>query len=64
VEEDKKPKYFNMRNAFKTIFREEGYRVFFAGLGATAIRAFPTNAATFYVVVLSRNFMHDQLGLQ
>jgi solute carrier family 25 carnitine/acylcarnitine transporter 20/29 len=53
-----------MTNAFRLIYKEEGYRIFFAGLGTCAIRAFPTNAATFYVVVLSRNFMHDKLGLQ
>ncbi|KAI8926931.1 mitochondrial carrier domain-containing protein [Entophlyctis helioformis] len=61
IEEDSTKKYKNLSNAFRVIAREEGYRVFFSGLGATAIRAFPTNAATFYVVVLVRNFMNSNL---
>jgi solute carrier family 25 (mitochondrial carnitine/acylcarnitine transporter), member 20/29 len=48
ISESQAPKYKTMVNAFHVIAREEGYRVFFSGLGATAMRAFPTNAATFY----------------
>ena len=39
--------------------KHEGYRVFFNGLGATIIRAFPTNAATFYAVVATRDFLQN-----
>ncbi|KAG0222993.1 hypothetical protein BGW42_006173 [Actinomortierella wolfii] len=31
------------------MYREEGFRVFFRGLNATCVRAFPCNAATFLV---------------
>lgn len=48
ISEAQAPKYKTVSNAFRVIAREEGYRVFFSGLGATAMRAFPTNAATFY----------------
>ncbi|KAJ3021251.1 UNVERIFIED_CONTAM: hypothetical protein HDU68_009720 [Siphonaria sp. JEL0065] len=43
--------------AARTIYKAEGIRPFFTGLGATAIRAFPTNAATFYVVCYMRNVL-------
>ncbi|KAJ3416844.1 hypothetical protein HDV05_008429 [Chytridiales sp. JEL 0842] len=39
----------------RTIYQREGIKVLFAGLGATALRAFPTNAATFYVVTAVKN---------
>lgn len=38
--------YKNMVDCFRKVYRGEGMRVMFAGLGATVIRAFPTNAAT------------------
>jgi solute carrier family 25 carnitine/acylcarnitine transporter 20/29 len=41
----------------REIYRREGGRVLFAGLGATAVRAFPTNAATFYVVTAVKNLL-------
>ncbi|KAI8915812.1 mitochondrial carrier domain-containing protein, partial [Gorgonomyces haynaldii] len=44
------PNYRNMRTAFATVVKNEGYGVFFRGLGACSLRAFPTNAATFYTV--------------
>ncbi len=61
IQEDSSPKYKNLRHGFKTILREEGYRVFFSGLGATALRAFPTNAATFFTVVSVRNWLEETL---
>jgi solute carrier family 25 carnitine/acylcarnitine transporter 20/29 len=60
VQEDKTPKYKNLRHGFKIILREEGYRVFLSGLGATCIRAFPTNAATFYVVATVRDHLEGR----
>nr|KAJ3418674.1 hypothetical protein HK105_007993 [Polyrhizophydium stewartii] len=62
IEEDRKPRYRNLINAYRIIAREEGHRVFFSGLGATAIRAFPTNAATFYVVVWVKNMLHSNIS--
>jgi solute carrier family 25 carnitine/acylcarnitine transporter 20/29 len=50
-----------MINAFRTIAREEGFRVFYSGLGATCLRAFPTNAATFYVVGAVQNALEQKL---
>jgi solute carrier family 25 carnitine/acylcarnitine transporter 20/29 len=35
------------------MYREEGFRVFFRGVNATVIRAFPCNAATFLVYSLA-----------
>ncbi|KAJ3304259.1 hypothetical protein HDV03_002996 [Kappamyces sp. JEL0829] len=64
IQEDRQPKYHNLRNGFRIILREEGYRVFFSGLGATAIRAFPTNAAVFAGVVVCRNFLEKTFGLE
>lgn len=42
----KNQEYRNTWHCFKTVYRGEGMRVMFAGVGATIIRAFPTNAAT------------------
>lgn len=51
-------KYGGMINCFRAVAKQEGYRVFFTGMGATALRAFPTNAATFYVVVSVQNILY------
>merc|ERR1719481_42560 len=37
--------------------KAEGYRVFARGLSSTMIRAFPTNAATFYVYTYARRWL-------
>jgi solute carrier family 25 (mitochondrial carnitine/acylcarnitine transporter), member 20/29 len=67
--EDSNPKYKNFFNAGKVIIREEGYRVLFRGMGATALRgifhitsAFPTNAATFYVVEWVKAILHSNVN--
>ncbi|KAG0314886.1 hypothetical protein BGZ99_007788 [Dissophora globulifera] len=41
----------------KHMYREEGMRVFFRGVNATVIRAFPCNAATFLVYSLAMRAM-------
>lgn len=46
-------KYSGILDAFKVSFREEGFRVFYKGLGVTLLRAFPVNATTFTVVAVS-----------
>jgi len=43
-------KYSGILDCVKKSLREEGVRVFFRGLNSTMIRAFPTNAATFFVI--------------
>lgn len=43
-------KYTGIYDCLKKSVNEEGYRVLFRGLNSTMIRAFPTNAATFFVV--------------
>ncbi|KAJ3139380.1 hypothetical protein HK100_011717 [Physocladia obscura] len=50
-------KPMGMWEATKSIYRAEGLRPFFSGLGATCIRAFPTNAATFYGVCYMRSLL-------
>ncbi len=59
IQEDQCPKYHNLRTGFRIILKEEGYRVFLAGLGATAIRAFPTNAAVFAGVAVCRTYLEE-----
>ncbi|KAI9205110.1 mitochondrial carrier domain-containing protein [Polychytrium aggregatum] len=44
------PAYRGTFDCMRQIIAKEGIRTLFAGAGATAIRAFPTNAATFYAV--------------
>ncbi|KAI9361245.1 mitochondrial carrier domain-containing protein, partial [Zopfochytrium polystomum] len=44
-------------SCFRTICRQEGVKTLFSGLGATAIRAFPTNAATFYTVTYVKQLL-------
>ncbi|KAJ3258325.1 hypothetical protein HDU77_002338 [Chytriomyces hyalinus] len=57
IQSDLSGKNQSMLQAAGSIYRKEGIRPFFSGLGATAIRAFPTNAATFYAVCWMRNLL-------
>ncbi|KAI8842114.1 solute carrier family 25 member 45 [Chytridium lagenaria] len=41
-----------------SISKKEGFRSLFSGLGPTIVRAFPTNAATFYTVALIKNMLN------
>ncbi|KAF2356049.1 Mitochondrial substrate/solute carrier [Trinorchestia longiramus] len=43
-------RYNGIVDCFKTSVREEGWSVLTRGLNSTLLRAFPTNAATFFVV--------------
>ena len=44
--------YKGMIHCFKKSYRQDGITVFFRGLSATLLRAFPVNAATFLTVTL------------
>jgi solute carrier family 25 carnitine/acylcarnitine transporter 20/29 len=46
IEEQVRPEYKSTFHCWRQIVRTEGIRPLFAGLGASCIRAFPTNAAT------------------
>jgi solute carrier family 25 carnitine/acylcarnitine transporter 20/29 len=61
VEEDRNPRYKNLLNAYRVILKEEGYRVFFSGMSAACVRAFPTNAVIFYIVAITRTFLEEQI---
>ncbi|VDM44805.1 unnamed protein product [Toxocara canis] len=43
-------KFNTYMEAIKFTYKTQGYRGFFSGLNSTLIRAFPTNAATFFAV--------------
>lgn len=43
-------KFTSYMQAIKFTYKTEGYRGFFAGFNSTVLRAFPTNAATFFAV--------------
>ncbi|KAI1705486.1 mitochondrial carrier protein domain-containing protein [Ditylenchus destructor] len=52
--------YKNYMEVINKMYAERGMRTFFVGLGSTLIRAFPTNAATFFTPVplsLIRSFI-------
>lgn len=57
AQNDTNRNYDGVFQPFKTVYRTEGFRPLFRGLGATAIRAFPTNACTFYTVLLVKNYL-------
>lgn len=40
-------RYRGVIDCARQCYREEGWRIFFRGLNATIVRAFPSNAATF-----------------
>ena len=42
-------RYAGVAHCFRTVVREEGWRVLFRGTVPLLLRAFPTNAATFFV---------------
>lgn len=47
---DESGRYRNVLDCVIKSHREEGIRVFTQGLGSTMLRAFPTNAVTFFTV--------------
>ncbi|KAF9189340.1 hypothetical protein BGZ51_009654 [Haplosporangium sp. Z 767] len=53
----KAQQYRGVWDCTKQLYREEGFRVFFKGVNATVIRAFPCNAATFLVYSLAMRAM-------
>jgi solute carrier family 25 carnitine/acylcarnitine transporter 20/29 len=59
LENEKNPDYKSIVRGFKALYRSGGTRVFFSGLGATIVRAFPTNACTFYAYLWVKNYLED-----
>lgn len=55
------PKYKGSMDCIRQAMANEGYRWMFRGLGPTLFRAFPTNAATFSVTLITVNLLQDQL---
>lgn len=55
------PVYKGMTHAFKTIYRQEGYRAFFAGFTPCVLRAFPANAAAFVGFELALRALPEEL---
>lgn len=62
IEQEVNPRYTSTVDCLRKIVRTEGWRVLFSGWGATAIRAFPTNAATFYGVCWAKNLLNGVIG--
>ncbi|RKP39232.1 mitochondrial carrier domain-containing protein [Dimargaris cristalligena] len=56
----KKSPYRTMLGTACACYQEGGARVFFRGLNATIIRAFPCNAATFFVYATAIRFMNRE----
>jgi len=52
-----KPMYKGTWDCVQKSFRAEGWRWMFKGLGPTLFRAFPTNAATFSVTLVTMNML-------
>jgi len=52
--------YSGIRHCLVTSWRADGVRVFWRGLGATCLRAFPTNAVTLVVYSKSLVFLQDK----
>jgi solute carrier family 25 carnitine/acylcarnitine transporter 20/29 len=60
AENQSNPAYKGVFRTFNTMHRQSGgYRVFFSGLGATTLRAFPTYACTFYTVLWVKKYLDD-----
>ena len=53
-------KYSGIRDCIMKSSRAEGYRVFTRGLLPTVLRAFPSNAAIFYVYQFCLKFLHKK----
>jgi solute carrier family 25 carnitine/acylcarnitine transporter 20/29 len=53
----KAQQYKGVWDCARQLYKEEGMRVFFKGVNATVIRAFPCNAATFLVYSLAMRAM-------
>eukprot|EP00041_Stephanoeca_diplocostata_P021271 m.491295 g.491295 ORF g.491295 m.491295 type:complete len:347 (+) comp21784_c0_seq29:296-1336(+) len=53
------PKYKNMRDAFRQVYRAEGVRGFFVGFAPCVIRAFPANAAAFVGFELAMRYIPE-----
>ncbi|KAI1713292.1 mitochondrial carrier protein [Ditylenchus destructor] len=51
--------YKNYMEVINKMYAERGARTFFVGLGSTLIRAFPTNAATFFTVEWTYRLLID-----
>ncbi len=57
AENQSNPAYNGMIRTLRTMHRQSGFSVFFSGLGATTVRAFPTNACTFYTVLWVKKYL-------
>ncbi|ORY91178.1 mitochondrial carrier domain-containing protein, partial [Syncephalastrum racemosum] len=51
-------RYKSARDAFRTVMREAGPKIFVNGLGPTMARAFPANAATFFAYEMAMKMMN------
>ncbi|PIO70531.1 hypothetical protein TELCIR_07613 [Teladorsagia circumcincta] len=51
--------YPSYMDCIRSTYAEGGYRVFFTGLGSTLLRAFPSNAATFFTVEWTYRLLLD-----
>lgn len=49
----------NYLEVIRKTYAENGYRTFFVGLGSTMLRAFPSNAATFFTVEWTYRLLLD-----
>ncbi len=47
ADDPSRPKYKGVLDCYRQCYREGGMRIFFRGLPAVALRAFPLNGATF-----------------
>eukprot|EP00050_Salpingoeca_kvevrii_P021211 m.107896 g.107896 ORF g.107896 m.107896 type:complete len:301 (+) comp9235_c1_seq1:84-986(+) len=54
------PIYKGLLDGFRKLYASEGSAVFFRGLGATILRAFPLNAVTFSVYELTLRFLDSR----
>ena len=52
------PEYTGMLDCIAKSYRQEGVRVFFRGITATIVRAFPCNAATLMAYALVNRYFH------